>query len=187
MRGFDCNEDDTQSTPFSSLIELQYMQEGNPYYNLYNNDGAAAAAAYSYASAGGGTSGSSCAKDYKDYKDYSYYGSYFNQVSRLRIDSIKRLREIEWCCEIDFTNDALCEPTLCHVPLFKMAQFYGAAAGVGAASSASGYPMAAAAAAYGAVAANHHQSGHQQHNSHHQVRGLRISLDALNCWSNLSP
>ena len=57
------------------------MQEGNPYYNLYNNDGAAAAAAYSYASAGGGTSGSSCAKDYKDYKDYSYYGSYFNQVS----------------------------------------------------------------------------------------------------------
>ena len=63
-----------------------------------------------------------------------------------------------------------------NVPLFKTAQFYGAAAGVGAASSASGYPMAAAAAAYGAVAANHHQSGHQQHNSHHQVRGLRISL-----------
>ena len=56
------------------------MQEGNPYYNLYNNDGgaAAAAAAYSYASAGGGTGGSSCAKDYKDYN--SYYGTYFNQA-----------------------------------------------------------------------------------------------------------
>ena len=68
-------------TERTSLIDFQYMQEGNPYYNLYNNDGAAAAAAYSYASAGGGTSGSSCAKEYKDYKDYSYYGSYFNQVS----------------------------------------------------------------------------------------------------------
>ena len=57
-----------------------------------------------------------------------------------------------------------------------MFQFYGAAAGVGAASSASGYPMAAAAAAYGAVAANHHQSGHQQHTSHHQVRARESSV-----------
>ena len=61
--------------------------------------------------------------------------------------------------------------------IFKFSQFYGAAAGVGAASSASGYPMAAAAAAYGAVAANHHQSGHQQHNSHHQVRDSEICFD----------
>ena len=77
MRGYFIKKDDTD---VFLLLNFQYMQEGNPYYNLYNNEGAAAAAAYSYASASSGTTASSCAKDYKDYKDYSYYGSYFNQV-----------------------------------------------------------------------------------------------------------